>query len=99
MTLVAVKGGWARMRKTTVHHWRFEDGKSCPNPGSAFPLDPPPRGWYCWVYPKDDREFEDWMSKNCPTSDYTHRFNSGDPMYTVFIKEDKEATIFQLRWL
>ena len=99
MTLVAVKGGWARMRKTTVHHWRFEDGKSCPNPGSAFPLDPPPRGWYCWVYPKDDREFEDWMSKNCPTAECTHRFNSGDPMYTVNIRNDKEAMLFQLRWM
>lgn len=99
MGLVAVKGGWVKARKTVVHHWRFEDGKTIPNPGNPFPLDPPPRGWYCWVYPEDDREFVEWMEKNCPTADVTHRFNSGNPMHTVYIKEDKEATIFQLRWL
>jgi len=99
MTLIAVKGGWVKMRKTVIHHWRFEDGKTCPNPGSMFPMDPVPRGWYCWTYPADDREFEKWMATNCPTTDITHRFNSGDPMYTVYIKEDKEATLFQLRWL
>jgi len=38
------------------------------------------------------------MAKNCPTADCTHRFNSGDPMYTVYIRYDHEATLFQLRW-
>lgn len=87
------------MNTTRVNHWRFEDGKTCPNPGSMFPADPPPRGWYCWVYPADDQEFVEWMTKMCPTADCTHRFNSGDPMYTVNISDDKEATLFQLRWL
>ena len=62
-------------------------------------LDPPPRGWYCWVYLNDDREFEEWMSRMCPTADCTRRFNSGDPMTTVYISEDSEATAFQLRWM
>lgn len=99
MGLVAVKGGWMRERKTSVHHWRFEDGKTCPNPGNPFPLDPPPRGWYCWVYPEDYDSFYDWMSKNCPTTECTNRFNSGDPMVTVYIKQDREATLFQLKWI
>ncbi len=98
MTLQAVKGGWVRMRKTVVHHWRFENGVDPVNPGSQWPSIVP-RGWYCWVYPEDGGEFESWMAKNCPTTDCTHRFNSGDPMYTIYIKEDKEATIFQLRWM
>lgn len=98
MTLVAVKGGWVRMRETVVHHWRFENGVDPINPGSQWPSIPN-RGWYCWVYPSDDREFESWMAKNCPATDCTHRFNSGDPMYTVYIKEDKEATLFQLKWM
>lgn len=85
--------------KTSVHHWRFEDGKTCPNPGSLYLLDPPPRGWYGWVYTKNNRDFEEWMSTNCPTADVTCRFNSGDPMHTVYIKDDKEAVIFQLKWL
>lgn len=100
MSLVAVKGGWVRSRnKTVVHHWRFEDGKTVPNPGSKWLLDPPPRGWYCWVYPEDYDSFYEWMNKNCPTAECTNRFNSGDPMITVFIKEDREATVFQLRWM
>jgi len=34
-----------------------------------------------------------------PTADITHRFNSGDPMYTVRIPSDKEAILFQLAWV
>jgi hypothetical protein len=99
MGLIAVKGGWVRKKKTSVHHWRFEDGKNVPNLGSQWEMDPSPRGWYCWVYPDDYDEFEFWMAKNCPTADCVRRFNSGDPMITVYIREDKEATLFQLRWL
>jgi len=90
---------WMKMmRGTVVHHWRFEDGKTTPNPDSQWKMDPPPRGWYCWVYAADDNEFRDWMGRMCPTADVTHRFNSGDPMHTVYIKEDAEATLFQLKW-
>lgn len=87
------------MPKTSVQHWRFEDGKTCPNPGSRWEMDPLPRGWYCWVYPEDDRAFEEWMERTCPTADVTHRFNSGNPMYTVFIKNDAEAMMFNMRWM
>jgi len=87
------------MRETVVHHWRFEDGLTSPNPGSQYPMDPPPRGWYCWVYPANDRDFEQWMFNHCPTADCTHRFNSGNPMYTVYIKEPNEAVMFTLKWL
>lgn len=83
---------------TSVHHWRFEDGITCPNPNTHWKSDPLPRGWYCWVYPQDDYEFDNWMTKYCPTADNTHRFNSGDPMHTVFISDDKEAMLFMLRW-
>ncbi len=87
------------MKHLSVHYWRFEDGKTCPNPDSQWPTDPPPRGWYCWVYPSDDQEFREWMDTHCPSSDHTHRFNNGNPMHTVYIKDDKEAMLFQLRWL
>lgn len=89
--------------KTSVHHWRFESGESVFMGKSVIYPDGyregSPRGWYCWVYPEDDEEFENWMSKNCPTADCTRRFNSGDPMTTVYIKDDTEATIFSLRWM
>lgn len=99
MTLVAVKGGWIRMRTTSIQHWKYHDGVTPINPGNPFGEIVHPRGWTCWVYPENDGEFEIWMTHNCPTADITHRFNSGDPMYTVYIKEDREATIFQLKWM
>jgi hypothetical protein len=85
--------------KLSVQHWRFEDGTTRLDFGTKWPLDPQPRGWYCWVYPEDNFEFKSWMEKNCPTADCTHRFNSGNPMFTVYIKEDQEAVLFQLRWM
>ena len=88
--------------KTLVHHWRFEDGVArsiVEGRGRARRLDSPERGWYCWVYPESDKIFTDWMEKHCPSAECIHRFNSGDPMYTVYIKEDKEATLFTMKWI
>ncbi len=82
----------------SVHHWRFEDGKTVPNPGSRWEMEPAPRGWYCWVYVNDNDKFEKWMSENCPTAESQHRFNGGDPMYTVQIYSDEEAEKFQQKW-
>ena len=91
-------------RKTTsVHHWRFQTGE--PEHVGVSVIDPtgiregPPRGWYCWVYPEDGVEFADWMADNCPSSECVHRFNSGDPVWNVYIKDEQEATLFALRWL
>jgi hypothetical protein len=83
--------------KVSVHHWRYENGVDPINPGSQWPSIPE-AGWYCWCYPDDDRGFEQWMTTNCPTADCTHRFNSGDPMYTVYIKDQAECMIFKLTW-
>ena len=81
-----------------IKHWRFEDGETIPNTDSKWKSEASPRGWYCWVYANDHGEFMDWMNKHCPSSDCTFRFNSGDPMVQTYIKEDKEATLFQLKW-
>ena len=103
MTLKRVPGGWVRTTHTVVNHWRFETGEPV-NVGVSvvYPTGfrpGAPRGWYCWVYPEDDGQFTDWMMVNCPTADVTHRFNSGNPMFTVHITDDQEATLFCLRWL
>jgi hypothetical protein len=90
------------MRSTTsVHYWRFEDGETIPEQSSFLitNIDPMPRGWYCWVYPSDDHDFIEWMKTNCPTADHTFRFNSGDPMHTVYISSDVEATLFSLKYV
>jgi hypothetical protein len=85
--------------KVRVQHWRFEDGVTPIHEDSKFGDTVMPRGWYGWAYTNDDVVFENWMANNCPTADYTHRFNSGNPMYTVYISNDAEASIFSLRWL
>lgn len=86
-------------RQVYIDHWRFEDGLTPMNPGNPYGEMIAPRGWYCWAYPLDNRGFEKWMKENCPTAECTHRFNSGDPMYTVHIRDDAEAVIFKLKWL
>lgn len=89
------------MTTIKICYWRFENGTTSPNgdhPIKEARLDPLPRGWYCWVYPQEDCDFIQWMENNCPTADHTFRFNSGDPMHTVYISDDKEAALFQLRW-
>jgi len=85
--------------KTTVHHWSFHDGVTPINSGNQFGEIVIPRGWSCWVYPEDNQAFEEWMARTCPTAEVIHRFNSGDPMYTVSIVDDTEATVFRLMWI
>jgi hypothetical protein len=85
--------------KTRIHNWRFHDGITPINPGHPLIELVPPRGWYCWAYPDDGQEFGRWMGLNCPGADVTWRFNSGDPMFTVFIQSDSEAQSFKTQWI
>lgn len=94
----------AELVKATVHHWRYEDGWHNV-PGFLLKEGEPARqfnesiiGWHCWVYPDDNHEFLVWMEENCPTADCTCRFNSGDPMITVHIKDKNEAAYFMLNF-
>jgi hypothetical protein len=97
--------------KPSVHHWRYDDGwhdipailVKSGEPSREF--NPAIVGWHCWVYPysddgmsKDFGEFEQWLIDNCPSAEYTRRFNSGDPMVTVFIPNAEDAAIFKLTW-
>jgi hypothetical protein len=98
LNIPALQFEW-KMEKTIVHHWSFHDGVTPINPGNRFGETILPRSWTCWVYPKNDQEFVEWMTRMCPTAECEHRFNSGDPMYTVTITKDSEATAFQLMWM
>lgn len=97
--------------KPSIHHWRYEDGwQNIPafliekgQPSKEFHADIV--GWHCWVYPysddktfKDFEQFERWLDENCPSAEYTRRFNSGDPMITVFIRDKNDAAMFCLTW-
>lgn len=91
--------------KVSVHHWRYEDGwRDIPpilvKPGEATrEFSEEHVGWFCWVY-ADEEEFEEWMKKNMLHSyDLTWRFNSGDPMMTLWIENDEDAALFKLRFV
>ena len=88
--------------KTRVCHWHYHDGWR-PSFGvtqDARIFDEDLKGWHCWVYPADDVGIEQWMKLNMSGKyECDFRFNSGDPMYTVLIKEDRDATVFKMRWM
>ena len=95
-----------REKKTVVHYWRYENGwRYLPsflrrNPDEEREYSEDLKGWHCWVYPADDTEFEEWMTQNMKDEcEFTYRFNSGNPMYTVIIKSDEDATLFKLKWM
>ena len=87
-----------------VYHWRYHDGWRDVPPilraqyGKDREFEEDLVGWHCWVY-SDDDEFEKWMKANMKGEyDCTWRFNSGDPMMTVLIRDDEDATLFKLMW-
>jgi hypothetical protein len=89
-----------------VCHWRYEDGwRDIPSVirepgGPEKEYNEEFSGWYCWVYADNSEEFEKWMKENMTGYyDCTFRFNNGDPMHTVWIKKDEDATLFKLTWL
>jgi hypothetical protein len=95
--------------KPFVNHWRYDDGwheiplalrdkNGVMTNDQCFNEDLV--GWHCWVYPSNDIDFEAWMKQNMTGfHDCTFRFNSGNPMYTVFITSDEDATLFKLTWM
>ncbi len=88
-----------------VFHWHYSDGwRTIPEIlrekyGIEKEFDKDLVGWHCWAYSDDDHEFEQWMKDNM-TGEYdcTRRFNSGDPMTTIIIRKDEDATLFKLMW-
>ena len=88
------------MSTTSVRYWRYETGESRhENQYSALVhMDPPAKGWYCWVYAADAKEFSSWMEECCPGAELIYRFNSGDPMISVYIQDEQEAILFRLKW-
>jgi len=95
-----------KREKTVVCYWKYDDGWSViPDmlrdaSGKDQEFEECLVGWHCWVYPKDDYAFEEWMDKNMLGKfECIHRFNSGDPMYTVQICNDEDATLFKLTWM
>jgi hypothetical protein len=88
-----------------VNHWRYDDGwhnipsilrKDQSGPDQEFIEHI--IGWHCWVYCYDHHEFLQWMMEHCPTADCGSRFNSGNPMITIHIKNKEEAAYFMLNF-
>ena len=92
-----------------VRHWKYNDGNSWipeilrKNIADDTEFEQELVGWPCWVVADNipgDAEFVTWMKNNMIGSyECDWRFNNGDPMYTVHIRSDEDATAFKLRWM
>lgn len=98
-----------RNKKPIVNHWRYDNGmRELPEilkpKNSAVTLtsyfSEEYKGWHCWFYTTEDLNIEEWMEENM-SGEYEcdFRFNSGNPMHTIFIKSDEDASLFKLKWL
>lgn len=92
--------------KVSVRHWRYEDGwRDIPTilrkpGGPERKFDANLIGWFCWVYTDAPGEFENWIEDNLQGNhDIAYRFNSGDPMFTLSICDDHDASLFKLTWV
>jgi len=94
---------------TRVEYWQYSDGWQWVSPAlvdhylqegkirsksDGFYRDGEPY-WFCWVYPDNNKEFESWFADNMGSdAEATHRFNGGNPMYTVQIFNKNDAIKF-----
>lgn len=97
------------MRTTSVHHWHYDNGwhdipcglidKNNISTNDKY-FNEELVGWHCWVYEAEGVDISEWMKQNMKGKfDCTLRFNSGDPMHTIWIKDDEDATLFKLKWM
>lgn len=83
------------MVKFPIHHWRNIEDDPIDRRGDEK------TGYSCWAYAaRMDFDLEKWMEDNFQGKfDCTLRFNSGDPMYTVWIEDERDATLFCLTFM
>lgn len=90
-----------------VKHWHFNDGlriipeivRRVGEPTTEY--DEELKGWHCWVYVDDagHKEIKKWLRGCKGEYELDWRFNSGDPMYTLILRDDSDAAAFKLRWI
>jgi hypothetical protein len=91
-----------------IRHWRYNDGRDCVFDPKTFQMvktdsiDEDVKGWHCWVWLRtstlEDRFFN-WLELHIRKGyDTCNRFNSGDPMTELYIKDDAEAEKFKEYW-
>lgn len=84
--------------QVNVRHWRYEDGWRNILHTETKEFREDIVGWHCRAYA--DSDFEKWMEQNMKGQyDCTFRFNNGDPMYTIHICDNEDATLFKLTWM
>ena len=90
-------GGEVAVIKFPIHHWR----NLADDPEWIVKDDKPRQGYACWTYAaRSEFALEKWMEDHFQGKfDCTLRFNSGDPMYTVWIEDERDATLFCLTFM
>ncbi len=58
---------------------------------------PDASGWYAIIYEGPSQNVEAWLTTNMKSEyEYEMNFNSGCPIETLFIKDEKDAMLFRL---
>jgi hypothetical protein len=88
---------------TKIEHWKYNDGWHYTttlvrvDPSIAWEFGQQYVGWSCWVYPSNDADFEDYM-QTLKSAEAISRFNGGDCMYTVWIRDKNDADAFSRKF-
>jgi len=95
-------------KASEVYDWRYEDGwyyipglmQSLDNTKIEKEFRSDLKGWHCSFYEADDDDILKWMEENM-TGEYECRlrFNSGNPMFSIHICDNQDATLFKLTWI
>lgn len=84
-----------------VRYWKFHDGTPEEmGVGAVKWIHEQPRGYTAWVYLSNlPEDFDSWMEGNMHgTYELDMKFNSGNPIYLLYIKEDADAAAFKLKF-
>ena len=86
-----------------IEHWKYDDGWHFTtwcvrvSPEIPWEFEPDRLGWFCWAYPDNDQEFEEYM-QTLTSAEAIHRFNGGDCMFTVKIHDKNDADAFSRKF-
>ena len=84
--------------KLRIQHWKYTARHTRRPPGYTRR-----EGWTCWAYNTSeylDFDISAWMKTNMVGKyDCDLKFNGGDPIYVVYIKEQRDAEFFALNFI